>query len=186
MTTDAAVLRLARAFDLAARKHVDKRRRGARAEPYVNHLAEVARLLAEATGGGDPDLVIAGLLHDTIEDTETTAAEIAAAFGADVAALVVEVTDDKRLPKATRKRLQIETAPDKSARAKRLKIADKISNLDSLATSPPATWPAARRRAYVDWAAEVVAGCRGVDPTLEAAFDASLARARTAIAAAAD
>src|SRR5512147_1303605 len=99
-----AVVALAQAWDFAARRHVDQRRKGAAAEPYVNHLAEVARLLAEATGGTDPVLVIAGVLHDTIEDTATSRAELEQAFGPEVAALVAEVTDDKSLPKAERKR----------------------------------------------------------------------------------
>lgn len=181
MTTEPPLVRVVRAMDFAALKHEDQRRKGARREPYINHLAEVARLLAEATGGGDPDLVIAGLLHDAIEDTDATADEIANRFGADVAAVVAEVTDDKSLPKDMRKRLQIENAPRRSARAKRLIIADKISNLDSLALSPPADWSDDRRRAYVDWAEAVVDGCRGVDPVLDTAFDAVVARARAAL-----
>src|SRR5215510_13817658 len=116
-----ALLLFARALDFAARKHVHQRRKGELAEPYVNHLSDVARLLAEATKGEDIALVIAGLLHDTIEDTETTFAELAKEFGTEVAELVSEVTDDKTLPKAERKRLQVETAPKKSARAQMIK-----------------------------------------------------------------
>jgi guanosine-3',5'-bis(diphosphate) 3'-pyrophosphohydrolase len=113
-----AVLQPARALDFAARKHVHQRRKGDSAEPYINHLAEVTRLLAAATEGRDPGVVIAGLLHDTLEDTDTTYDELAAEFGPEVAALVAEVTDDKTLGKQERKRRQIATAPKKSARAK--------------------------------------------------------------------
>ncbi|MGH6928962.1 MAG: HD domain-containing protein, partial [Dongiaceae bacterium] len=112
--TENPVLLLARALDFAARKHVHQRRKGELAEPYVNHLSDVARLLAEATKGEDVTVVIAGLLHDTLEDTETSFDELAKEFGQEVAELVAEVTDDKSLPKAERKRLQIETAPQKS------------------------------------------------------------------------
>lgn len=159
------------ALDFAARKHRDQRRKGAASEPYINHLAEVARLVAEATAGRDPVAVLAALLHDTIEDTKTTAEELAREFGPEVAALVVEVTDDKRLPKAERKRLQVETAPRKSPQAKVIKIADKISNLRAILASPPADWDLPRKRDYFEWAARVVAGCRGVNRSLEAQFD---------------
>jgi len=162
---------LTRALAFAAERHSGQRRKGEAAEPYVNHLAEVAWLVAYATGGHDPALVMAALLHDTIEDTGTAPAELEAEFGADVAALVAEVTDDKSLPKAERKRLQVETAPHKSDRAKIIKIADKVSNLRSLQTSPPADWDEARKREYFAWAARVVDGCRGVNAWLEEAFD---------------
>ncbi len=166
-----SVVAVCRALDFAAQKHVDQRRKGARAEPYLNHLAEVARLLADATDGDDTALVIAGLLHDTIEDTDTTREALAALFGADVASLVAEVTDDRRLPRHERKRLQIIQAPHKSDRSKLIKIADKTSNLRALATSPPAEWSRERLRDYYAWASAVVAGCRGVNQRLEDWFD---------------
>jgi len=162
-----------RVVDFAALKHRGQRRKGAAGEPYFNHLAEVAFLVAKATEGRDPVVVLGALLHDTIEDTLTTEDELEAEFGADVARLVAEVTDDKRLPKAERKRLQIETAPHKSDRAKLIKIADKTSNLRSLLTSPPVGWSLDRQREYFEWAARVVAGCRGVNPWLERQFDAA-------------
>ena len=167
----ADVVRLTRALDFAARKHRDQRRKGTAAEPYINHLTEVARLVAEATEGRDPVAVLGALLHDTIEDTTTTRAEIEAEFGADVAALVAEVTDDKGLTKSERKRLQVQNAPHKSDRAKLIKMADKTSNLRSIVESPPAGWDAARKREYVQWTASVVAGCRQVNAWLEARFD---------------
>src|SRR5262245_54643453 len=169
--TENPVLLFARALDFAARKHVHQRRKGDLAEPYVNHLSDVARLLAEATKGEDITVVIAGLLHDTIEDTETTFAELTKEFGAEVAALVSEVTDDKRLPKAERKRLQVETAPHKSPRARMIKLADKTSNLRSMISSPPKDWSVERRRDYIDWAAKVAEGCRGVNAQLEQEFE---------------
>lgn len=165
------VLLIARALDFAARKHVDQRRKGEAEEPYINHLAEVANLLAELTGGEDAVLVAAGLLHDTIEDVGVTHAELAQAFGPEVADLVREVTDDKSLPKLERKRLQVEHAPHKSGRARQLKIADKTSNLCAILNSPPRDWGEERKREYFDWAKRVVDGCRGVNARLEAAFD---------------
>ena len=166
-------LLIARALDFAARKHVHQRRKGVDKEPYVNHLAEVARLLAEATDGADANLVAAGLLHDTIEDQGVRYEELVEAFGRDIADLVREVTDDKNLEKAERKRLQVEHAPHKSERARMLKIADKTSNLRAICNSPPAEWSEQRKREYFDWAGRVVAGCRGVNDRLEAAFDAA-------------
>src|SRR6516164_3179490 len=147
------------------------RRKGAAQEPYVMHLLEVAMLVAEATAGADPNLIVAALLHDTIEDQGVTREEIAAQFSDDVADLVVEVTDDKKLPKAERKRLQIKHAPKLTPRAKILKLADKISNLRSLATSPPADWPMQRRSDYVIWTTKVVQGLRGTSGLLEQEFD---------------
>jgi hypothetical protein len=171
-------VQLARAADYAARQHIGQRRKGLRAEPYINHLTEVAALLAEATEGEDAVLVMGGLLHDTIEDTDTTPADLETRFGPEVAALVLEVTDDKSLPKAERKRLQVETTSKKSRRAKLLKIADKTSNLRGLVASPPTGWTEARLSDYVGWAAEVVRSCRGLNARLEAEFDAAHAEAR--------
>ena len=172
-----AARRLTRAFRFAAERHVHQRRKGEAAEPYLNHLAEVADLVAEATGGADVDLIVAALLHDVVEDTPTSPARVAELFGPDVARLVAEVTDDKSLPKAERKRQQVVHAPSRSPRAKRLKLADKISNLRALAASPPADWSRERRLHYVEWAQAVVAGLRGTDPWLEAEFDLAAAAA---------
>jgi guanosine-3',5'-bis(diphosphate) 3'-pyrophosphohydrolase len=171
------IVELVRAVDFAAHRHSAQRRKGIKAEPYIIHLTEVARLLAEATDGKDPGLVIAGLLHDAIEDTATTQEDLRAAFGDDVASLVLEVTDDKRLPREERKRLQIELAPSKSLRARMIKIADKTSNLHSLADSPPVGWSAHRRAEYVDWARRVVAACGPTNARLEALFAQAAAAA---------
>lgn len=171
MSTD--LVHLARAADYAARQHVAQRRKGERAEPYINHLTEVAALLAEATDGNDVVLLMGGLLHDTLEDTDATFEDLVERFGPEVAALVAEVTDDKSLPKEERKRLQIEKTSGKSRRAKLLKLADKTSNLRSLMASPPAGWSQQRLRDYVVWAHDVVRSCRGLNPQLEAAFDAA-------------
>ena len=175
MTNDLVLL--TRAADYAARQHIAQRRKGERSEPYVNHLTEVASLLAEATDGGDPILVMGGLLHDTLEDTDATYEDLVERFGPEVASLVAEVTDDKGQPKQMRKQMQIEKTASKSTRARLLKIADKTSNLRSLVTSPPAGWPLERMREYVVWARDVVRSCRGLNPRLEAAFDAAAAEA---------
>ncbi len=182
--SEAGILLVARAADFAARAHVTQRRKGAAQEPYVNHLAEVALLLAEATEGADAELVAAGWLHDTLEDTEAEREELEALFGTGVASIVAEVTDDKSLPKAERKRLQVETAPKKSIKARMLKIADKTSNLRTLSISPPRGWDLERRKEYIDWAEAVVAGCRGLNEYLERAFDEAVGNARAAVASA--
>jgi (p)ppGpp synthase/HD superfamily hydrolase len=175
-----------KAADAAARWHVNQRRKGAAQEPYITHLIEVAALVAEATAGADPNLIVAALLHDAIEDQGVNHEEIAAQFNDDVADLVVEVTDNKKLPKAERKQLQIKNAPKLTPRAKILKLADKISNLRSLATSPPADWPMQRRVDYVIWTTEVVHSLRGASGLLENEFDRAAADAERTIPLAAE
>jgi (p)ppGpp synthase/HD superfamily hydrolase len=168
------IVRLTQAYNFAALKHVGQRRKGEAAEPYINHLTEVAQLAAEATDG-DVDVVIAAILHDTLEDTDTTFEELDAAFGPRIAGIVAEVTDDKSLPKQARKDLQVTHAAHASPAAQVVKLADKTSNLRSMAASPPAGWPPERKREYVTWAQRVVAGCRNASPWLAAQFDAAAA-----------
>lgn len=170
-----------KAADAAAHWHVNQRRKGAAQEPYINHVIEVASFVAEATEGKDPDLVIAALLHDAIEGVKIPRELIAEQFGEDVASLVVEMTDDKSLPKPERKRRQVETAPKKSPRAKLLKLADKVSNLNSVAASPPSHWPVQRRLDYVAWAKAVVAALGDdVDRSLQEQFARAADRAELA------
>jgi GTP diphosphokinase / guanosine-3',5'-bis(diphosphate) 3'-diphosphatase len=168
---DEPLLLFARALDFAARKHVHQRRKGESAEPYINHLAEVARLLAAAPENRNAAVTVAGLLHDTLEDTATTYDELAAEFGEEIASLVREVTDDKALPKEARKKHQEEHAQLAPDGAKMIKIADKTSNLHSILNSPPRGWDLTRKKEYFDWAKRVVEGCRGVSENLEAEFD---------------
>jgi (p)ppGpp synthase/HD superfamily hydrolase len=166
---------LARAYHFAAVRHLSQKRKGKAGEPYINHLTEVAELAAVATGGEDIDLIIAAVLHDTVEDTGTTKADLERAFGPHVAEMVMEVTDDKSLPKGERKRLQIEHAPHLSWGAKIIKLADKTANLHSLKKSPPAEWPAWRVVDYIDWSRRVAEGCRGTNAWLEQKFDEAVA-----------
>ena len=165
---DQAVLKAAH---FAAQKHADQRRKGAAAEPYINHLLEVAELVSSALSEPDTNLVIAALLYDTVEDTGTTKDELVQAFGSDVADLVTEVTDDKSLPKAERKRLQIVHASQISVRAQAIKLADKISNLRAIVSSPPADWSVVRKREYFDWAKRVVDGLSAPNQMLKAEFE---------------
>ncbi len=165
------------AADAAARWHVHQRRKGTAQEPYINHLLEVAGLVTQATGGADPNVVIAALLHDAVEDQGVTPETIADDFGEHVADIVMELTDDKSLPKAERKRRQIEAAPRKSREAKLIKLADKTSNLRAVANSPAPDWSVERRLEYIDWAKSVVAGLRGTSPWLEQQFDDAAERA---------
>jgi (p)ppGpp synthase/HD superfamily hydrolase len=150
------IVAIMRAADFAARKHTSQKRKGEEAEPYINHLIEVAALVAEATYGRS-DVVMAALLHDAVEDQDVTNAEIVDLFGPTVASLVAEVTDDKTLPKQVRKHEQIAAAPHKSDGASVIKLADKTSNLLAIANSPP-PWPNDRKQAYVEWARAVVSG----------------------------
>ena len=171
-----------RAADAPARWHVHQRRKGSAQEPYINHLLEVATLVAEATHGKDPELVIAALLHDAIEDQEVSYELIGREFGKRVADLVKEVTDDKTEPKEVRKTKQVKTAGKKSADAKMIKLADKTSNLRAITFSPAPTWSVKRRLEYVSWARDVVAGLRGACPWLEQQFDDAAAEAEASVA----
>jgi guanosine-3',5'-bis(diphosphate) 3'-pyrophosphohydrolase len=160
----------------AAQKHASQRRKGQSAEPYVNHLIEVAHLVSTVAPEQDTNLVVAALLHDTIEDTGITALELVERFGLDVADLVVELTDDKSLPKAERKRLQIEHAPNMSARAQVIKLADKISNLRAVLASPPADWGYERKKEYFEWGKKVVEALSQPNPILKAEFEKTYRR----------
>ena len=172
---------VAEAAELAARRHNGMTRKGRDDEPYINHLAEVANLLAAATDGADAELVAAGWLHDTIEDTETTSAELAQKFSARVASLVVEVTDDMTLPKSERRRRQVVDAPYKSADARLIKIADKISNVRGRILPEPTPDQRDELADYTAWAVEVVSGCRGGNAWLDDQFDEAVAQARSTL-----
>lgn len=159
------------ALAFAAHKHRDQRRKDAGASPYINHPIALANVLRNAGGTTDPRVICAALLHDTLEDTNTTPAELKRLFGARICRIVEEVTDDKSLPKAERKRLQIEHAAHISREAKLVKLADKICNLQDILVSPPTTWSLERRQKYFDWAKQVVDRVRGANPHLERLFD---------------
>jgi guanosine-3',5'-bis(diphosphate) 3'-pyrophosphohydrolase len=145
------------AIEFAAHKHRDQRRKDQAKSPYINHPIAVARLLWQH-GVTDPLVILAAVLHEA------------------VAATVVEVTDDKSLPKQRRKELQIEHAPKLSSAAKLVKLADKTCNLRDMVESPPHDWSTERRREYFAWAERVVVGLRGINASLEAAFDEQRAR----------
>lgn len=159
----------------AAHKHRDQRRKGADASPYINHPIAVANVLANEAGITDPTVLAAALLHDTIEDTDTTLEELDATFGPKIAAIVLEVTDDKALDKPVRKQLQIEHAATLSHAAQLVKFADKICNVRDMNRSPPVDWSIERRAEYIAWAKQVVDQMRGASPVLERLFDAALA-----------
>lgn len=155
----------------AADRHRNQRRKDAEASPYINHPIALAHLLATTGLVDDIDVLRAAILHDTIEDTETTYAELLERFGAAVANIVQEVTDDKSLPKPRRKELQVEHAPHKSKGAALVKLADKTCNLRDIAQTPPADWTLSRRQEYFDWAKRVVDGLPPVNPSLKQAFE---------------
>jgi len=159
------------ALSFAASYHADQRRKGANGEPYINHPIGVARLLAETCQEQDHILLCAALLHDTIEDTSATEEMLRETFGDEITDLVLDVTDDKSLPKAERKRLQVEHASALSPNARLLKLADKISNLRDLTHNPPKGWDLERIRAYFDWADAVAVRVRGINPALDAHYD---------------
>jgi guanosine-3',5'-bis(diphosphate) 3'-pyrophosphohydrolase len=166
-----SINKLLEAASFAAQRHTGHHRKGDTSEPYINHPLEVANLLANVGGVEDLDVLIAAILHDTVEDVGVKKEEIVTRFGDRVAGIVTEVTDDKSLPNEERKRLQIEHAPHLSPEAKLVKLGDKISNIGDVADSPPADWSIERRREYIKWGEAVVAGLRGSNQALERRFD---------------
>lgn len=165
------------ALALAAERHRDQRRKDSNATPYINHPIALAQLLTATGGIKDGVVLCAAILHDTIEDTKTTEAELRERFGDEVAGIVAEVTDDKSLPKARRKELQVEHAAEASRGAALVKLADKTCNLRDMAATPPGDWPLARRQEYFDWARRVVEALPPVsEPLLRAFEDAYAAR----------
>jgi guanosine-3',5'-bis(diphosphate) 3'-pyrophosphohydrolase len=174
MKTETA--RLIHAVHFAADKHRDQRRKDHAATPYINHPVSLAHILTDEGGIDDIDILCAALLHDTIEDTDTTAEELIAHFGERITSIVLEVTDDITQHWTVRKQTQIDHAPHLSYEAKLVKLADKISNVRDLLAFPPADWPTERKQAYLDFTSAVVAGLKGTNARLEAAFDVLVAR----------
>lgn len=174
MSTDLVFILKAASF--AADRHRRQRRKDAEASPYINDPLSLADILAREGGVEDAKVIAAALLHDTVEDTETSIEELETRFGKRVASMVAEVTDDKSLSKEERKRLQIAKSASISPGAKLVKLADKIANLRDMLSAPPADWANERRTEYFEWAKEVVRGLRGTNASLEAAFDEAYAR----------
>lgn len=159
------------ATNFAAWKHRDQRRKDADASPYINHPIGLAEILWKEGDVTDPSVLAAALLHDTIEDTETTLEELRGKFGDIVAGIVEEVTDVKWLKKRSRKKIQVARAAGSSKGAKLVKLADKISNVRDILAKPPEAWTLERRREYFNWAKSVVDQVRGTNPKLERRFD---------------
>ena len=170
-----------RALTFAAGKHRNQRRKDESKTPYINHPIAVANILLNEADITDEVALIAALLHDTVEDTNTTFEEIEQHFGPTVRAVVAEVTDDKSLPKAVRKQLQIDHAAGLSDRAKLVKLADKISNVRDTAASPPAGWSITRIDEYLNWGNAVVGPIRGINTKLESLFDRAYAQGKAVV-----
>lgn len=170
-----------KAAKFAATKHREQRRKDYASSPYINHPITVALLIAETGKVNDPEVLAAALLHDTLEDTDATSSELEEIFGIRVRRIVEEVTDDTRLRKVERKRLQIERAPELSTGAVLVKLADKISNVSDIINAPPAGWDIHRRKEYLDWAEQVISNCPKVNPALESHFASVLANGRASL-----
>ena len=170
-----------KALTFAAEKHRNQRRKDTSQTPYINHPIQVANILLNEAQVTDEVVLMAALLHDTVEDTDTTFDELEQHFGKTVRDIVAEVTDDKSLPKAVRKQYQIDHAPHLSDRAKLVKLADKISNVRDTATSPPAGWPQTRIDEYLEWGKAVIAPMRGTHTQLEALFDQAYRAGKAAV-----
>jgi guanosine-3',5'-bis(diphosphate) 3'-pyrophosphohydrolase len=163
-------INLLEALDFAAKRHRFQRRKDQHATPYINHPIQVAKVLASA-GESDVTLLMAAVLHDTIEDTNTGYDELKEKFGHEVADIVLELTDDKRLSKEERKARQVQHASTRSVKARMVKLADKICNVSDILHHPPHDWSEERKVSYFEWALEVVNMLRGTQPVLEKEFD---------------
>ncbi|XP_012147607.2 metazoan SpoT homolog-1 [Megachile rotundata] len=157
--------------NFAAIKHKYEKRKDAEETPYINHPIGVANILIQEGQIYDPVVIVSALLHDTVEDTDTTLAEIEGQFGTEVCNIVKEVTDDKSLPKQERKRLQIENSPKLSYKAKLVKLADKLYNLRDLEQNTPVGWTPERVKEYFKWSKAVIDGCRRTNLNLETELD---------------
>ncbi len=166
------------ATEFAACKHRQQRRKGAEPIPYINHPIQVAKVLSEVGCVEDIDILVAALLHDTLEDTETTFEELNQVFGARTAEMVAAVSDDDSLPKAERKRLQIQRAPLLTEGAALIRLADKACNVNDIAYAPPSGWDIQRREAYLIWAKAVVDACPDVSEALKQHFYQSYHQAK--------
>ncbi len=169
------------AIKFASEKHMLQRRKGCNDVPYINHTIRVAYILQDTADENDPVLLSAAVLHDVLEDTDATENQLTELFGKEVCSIVKEVTDDMTLTYDDRKRFQIKKAPTLSNKAKLIKIADKISNIQDI-LSTPLTWSNRRKRKYVEWSEQVVNGCRGVNSKLDKAFDEIIADAKNVLA----
>ena len=158
------------AADFAAYKHRNQRRKDEEKTPYINHPIAVAKIISEIGNVEDPEVLAAALLHDTLEDTETTVDELIDNFGERVCSLVQEVTDDKTLPKLERKQRQIDHAKEISGDAAIIKLGDKISNVTDITNTPPTNWDSNRRLEYFEWAEKVINNCPRVNKSLENHF----------------
>lgn len=176
--TDRDISLVLAALKFSAERHRNQRRKDTESTPYINHPIEVAERLWREGGVRDIEVIVGALLHDIIEDTKTRPEEIKELFGAKVLSMVLEVSDDKSLPKLERKRLQIEHAPHLSLSARLIKLSDKIGNVQDVTNSPPEDWSHQRRMDYLDWTEKVVQGLRGCSEALEALFDQALEKGR--------
>ena len=175
-TSEEDLKRLLKALAFAAHKHRDQRRKDVESSPYINHPIALVNILCNEGHVTDTNVICAALLHDTVEDTDTTLEELEREFGGEIRAIVMDVTDDKTLEKAERKQRQIEHAAHISDQAKLVKLADKISNLRDVASNPPPDWDLRRRQGYFEWAKAIIDRLRGVHGPMEAIFDEAYAK----------
>lgn len=176
MDNDILLPQLLKVLNFAAQKHKNQTRKDGKI-PYINHPIQVANILAQ-NGETDISLLSAALLHDTIEDTNTSEEEILENFGQEVLQIVLDCTDDKSLSKQERKDKQVSSASSKCRPAKALKIADKICNVKDISSSPPKGWSIKRKEEYLDWSAKVVNELSGTNTQLEEYFNEILSKSR--------
>lgn len=177
MDKDFNLAKILDAAVFAAEKHQGDVRKNNQRSPYITHPLLVAQAIVEIGEIQETAILAAAILHDTIEDTKTTREEIRERFGDEILSIVLEVTDDKTLPKMVRKRLQVAHAAELSYEARIVKLGDKLINCRDILNDPPDYWPLKRRQDYIQWGADVIFRIRGTNPKLEEAFDQVMARA---------
>lgn len=158
------------ALTFAAEQHKYQRRAGFEPLPYINHILKVTDALVNIGHEKDTALILSAILHDVVEDTNISFAEITEKFGHQVRSVVEELTDDMSLSYAERKRLQVQQAHQLSLPARKIRIADKASNLEDIFTYE-LDWPIEKKMAYLENAIQVVEKIRGSNDALEKWFD---------------
>lgn len=160
-----------KALQYASIKHKGQIRKGRDRAAYINHPIAVANTIINVGKIEDENTIIAALLHDVIEDTDTTEQDISEAFNSEIAQIVLEVSDDKHLSIEERKALQIKNAPHLSDEAKIIRVADKICNIRDVIDFPPITWNKKRKIIYLNWTRNIVDQIRNTNISLETLFD---------------
>jgi len=140
----------------ATEKHKSQVRSNEKKTPYIIHPIEVADLVMKIGHVYDKDVLITALLHDVMDDTQTTYEQITSLYGTKVSSYLEEMTSKQGLSLKEQKKQQIMQAFRQNPSVAIIKLSDKLSNLKTLATSPPPSWSRDRIDQYFQWAQTVI------------------------------